>query len=324
MNSEQYERQNLLEKDAETLALVEAMGEIGGSEPSQKSERKIEAPPRVRDEGPRRPALNEVALYGRAGQVVNTIFPHSEADKSALLLHFLAGYGNLIGRSAHCQVESTRHFSNTFFGCVGETAKARKGTAWNRVRDVLARIDAPWARDRIQSGLSSGEGLIAAVAGGDDGAAAADKRLFVLQPELASTLKVMSREGNTLSPVIREAWDSGTLRTLVKRDPLHAEDAHISIVGHITADELCRYLTATESANGFANRFLWSCSSRSKCLPEGGNLSERELDALADLLRVHAARGLPLIHRVPGAGERRLSRPGSLEPHGHPECCANG
>jgi len=152
-------------------------------------------------------------------------------------------------------VESTRHYSNIFFGCVGETAKGRKGTAWNLVRDVLARIDDTWARERIQSGLSSGEGLIAAVAHHDK--AATDRRLFVLQAELASTLKVMAREGNTLSPLIREAWDSGSLRTLVKCDPLHVEDAHISIVGHITRDELRRYLSATESANGFANRFLW-------------------------------------------------------------------
>ena len=33
-----------------------------------------------------------------------------------------------------------------------------------------------------------------------------------------------------------------------------------------------RLLDATESANGFANRFLWVCVRRSKCLPEGGNI----------------------------------------------------
>lgn len=113
-------------------------------------------------------------------KVVNTILPHSEADRVSLLLHFLAGFGSVIGRFAYCQVESTRHYSNIFFGCVGETAKGRKGTAWNRVRDVLARIDDTWTRERVQSGLSSGEGLIAAVADHDD--AATDRRLFVLQP----------------------------------------------------------------------------------------------------------------------------------------------
>lgn len=254
-------------------------------------------------EGPRRPTLNDAALYGAVGQVVNAIYPHSEADKSALLLHFLAGYGSLIGRSAHCRVESTRHFTNIFFGCVGETAKGRKGTASNRVRDVLARIDAAWACERIQSGLSSGEGLIAAVAGAGD--AAVDRRLCIVQPELANTLKVMGREGNTLSPVIREAWDSGSLRTLVKREPLHVEDAHVTIVGHITSDELRRYLNATEAGNGFANRFLWARSARSKCLPEGGRLSEQELNELADIVRpaVKFGRAAGLIVRDEAARE---------------------
>lgn len=83
-------------------------------------------------------------------------------------------------------------------------------------------------------------------------------------------LKVMTREGNTLSPVIRSAWDCGDLKTMVKNSPAKATGAHISIVGHITRDELRRLLTQTESANGFANRFCWLAVKRSKCLPDGG------------------------------------------------------
>ncbi len=80
----------------------------------------------------------------------------------------------------------------------------------------------------------------------------------------------MTREGNTLSPVIRSAWDCGDLKTMVKNSPAKATGAHISIVGHITRDELRRLLTQTESANGFANRFCWLAVKRSKCLPDGG------------------------------------------------------
>jgi hypothetical protein len=56
-----------------------------------------------------------------------------------------------------------------------------------------------------------------------------------------------------------------------------ATGAHISIIGHITRDELLRYLDDTEAANGFGNRFLWICVRRSKVLPEGGRLSDGEL-----------------------------------------------
>ena len=96
-----------------------------------------------------------------------------------------------------------------------------------------------------------------------------------MEQEFASVLKVAEREGSTLSATIRQAWDSGNLRILNKNSPARATGAHISILGHVTKAELLRYLTSTEAANGFANRFLWVCVRRSKCLPEGGRHWER-------------------------------------------------
>jgi len=112
-----------------------------------------------------------------------------------------------------------------------------------------------------------------------------DKRLLIIEAEFANVLKVMTREGNTLSPVIRCAWDSGNLRTMTKNSPAKATNAHISIVGHITRDELRRLLTQTESANGFANRICWLAVKRSKCLPDGGAIHTVNFDdIIADLL----------------------------------------
>ena len=80
--------------------------------------------------------------------------------------------------------------------------------------------------------------------------------------------------GGMFAEIIRQAWDDGNLRSLTKSSPARATDAHISIIGHITKDELRRYLEDTETANGFANRFLWVCARQSKLLPEGGRLNE--------------------------------------------------
>ena len=85
-------------------------------------------------------------------------------------------------------------------------------------------------------------------------------------------MKVLAREGNTLSPVIRNAWDGKTLQTMAKNSPLRATGAHIGIVGHITKQELLRHITATELANGFFNRFMVVAVQRSKTLPFGGRL----------------------------------------------------
>jgi hypothetical protein len=56
------------------------------------------------------------------------------------------------------------------------------------------------------------------------------------------------------------------------------------LVGHITRDELLRYLDRTEIGNGFANRFLWILVRRSQSLPEGGSLGQDELTELREAL----------------------------------------
>src|SRR5437588_5491929 len=93
-----------------------------------------------------------------------------------------------------------------------------------------------------------------------------DRRLMVVEPEFATILKVASREGNTISAIIRQAWDTGDLRVMTRNAPLEATDTHISLIAHVTDQELKRLLTTTEAANGFANRFLMAVVQRSKLL----------------------------------------------------------
>ena len=112
-----------------------------------------------------------------------------------------------------------------------------------------------------------------------------DKRLFAVESEFAGALRAVQRPGNTLSATIREGWDSGNLRTLTKNDPVTATGAHVCIVGHITDDELRAELTATDTANGFANRFLFVAVKRSKLLPHGGDVAD-EGEAQAFALRL--------------------------------------
>ena len=99
-----------------------------------------------------------------------------------------------------------------------------------------------------------------------------DKRLVCLEPEFGRTLRVAEREGSTLSAIIRQAWDTGNLRVMIRTNGEVATGAHISIIGHITQDELRRELKNTEAANGYANRFLWVAVRRSKLLPDGGQV----------------------------------------------------
>lgn len=96
----------------------------------------------------------------------------------------------------------------------------------------------------------------------------------------------MKRDGNTLSDVIRNAWDSRErLETLVKHSPTKATDATVSIVAHITTNELRAKLDETAIANGFANRFLFACVRRSKELPFGGTPEPAKMQTLGERLR---------------------------------------
>jgi len=225
------------------------------------------------------PILADPALHGLAGDVVRAVEPHSEADPAAVLMQFLTAFGNVIGTGSHCLVEASRHGLNLFSVLVGESSKARKGTSWGHVRRLFEQVDSDWTSNRVTGGLSSAEGLISEVR--DESEVPTDKRLMVVQDEFASVLRIMAREGNNLSPILRSAWDCGTLRTLVKHDPLKATNAHISMVGHITRPELLKYLSETESHNGFANRLLWVCVKRSKFLPEGGMVPLETLTGLS-------------------------------------------
>ncbi len=247
------------------------------------------------------PILSDTALYGLAGEIVRTIEPHTEADNAALLLQLLAGFGCLIGRTAYFRAEADFHNTKIFGVVVGASSKGRKGSSFGHIRQLLCRVDETFA-NCIHDGLSSGEGLIYHVRDAqskkvpvkekgrivdyqdeivDEGAT--EKRLFVVEPEFARVLRAMQREGNILSSIIRQSWDSDRLKVMTK-NPIKASDCHISIIGHITSDELRRNLDETETANGFANRFLWVFTRRSKYLPEGGNLRDSEINILVEKL----------------------------------------
>ncbi len=218
------------------------------------------------------PAPPAPATYhGLAGEIVNTIAPETEADPVAILSQLLVCFGAAVGRGAWFQVEATRHHPNEFLVLIGDSARARKGSSWDHVHRLITGAD-PTITARILTGLSSGEGLIHSVrdpTGQDPGST--DRRLLVIEPEFVSVLKNVSREISTLSPTLRSAWDGRPLAILTRTAPARATDAHISVIGHITATELQHHINPVELANGLLNRFLLLGCRRVRLLPEGGD-----------------------------------------------------
>ena len=265
------------------------------------------------------PTLEPAALHGVAGEIVSTIEPHTEAAPAGVLVSLLIALGCLIGRGPHQWLDGARHGLNLFALLVGPSNDGRKGTAVARARTVLSSVDEDFAHANIANGLSSGQGLIFHVRDAMDAPppldgkppktpdpGVRDKRLLVIEDEIAGPLRQMHGRENTLSPVLRTAWDSTPLRTLTRANAMCATDPHISIIGQITPEELRVTTTDVDYASGLLNRFLFVYVERTQLLPHGGDASAKALAPLIASLSApwtsHGARAkCPLI---PARGRR--------------------
>lgn len=236
--------------------------------------------------GPRWPVLEPEALHGLAGDIVRAFDPHTEADPAAVLITFLVSFGNAAGRAPHFQIGETRHGVNTGAVITGDTSTARKGESRGPTLRLFQTADPEWLVTREIGGVGSGEGIIWNIRdAAKDDAGVSDKRLMVVEEEFSSLLKVANRDGSIVSEIVRKAWDGRRLGNMVKRAPVTATDPHVSLVGHITQDELRRELTDASAANGFGNRYLWACARRSKLLPNGGRLDNESASKLAERVK---------------------------------------
>jgi 5S rRNA maturation endonuclease (ribonuclease M5) len=235
--------------------------------------------------------LSEAALWGLAGQIVNTIAPQSEASSAALLSQLLCTFGCIIGRSPSFLTEADHQRANIFVLNVGTSSKGRKGTSWGHIEKLYRTLDPDWMKNNVKSGLSSGEGLLWPLKDNNLNDQSdipkiqkIDKRLLCVETEFSSLLQVMTRAGNTVSSIIRNAWDGKTLSTLTK-NPIEVSDPHVSIIGHITKQELLKLLSENDISNGFGNRFLFFLVKRSQLLPEGGNIDPKDFNFMAEELK---------------------------------------
>lgn len=236
-------------------------------------------------------------FYGLFGDIVRKIGPHSEADPVGILVSLLAYFTAIIGRTPYFAIEATRHYLNLFVGLIGDTSSGRKGTASNYGDLLFKDVDAKFLTDNIVSGMSSGEGVINNVRDPiikevdgtqetvDEGVS--DKRLLVREEELAQPFNAMNRRDNTLSAVLRLAWDGKPLRTLTRNNPLKATNAFISLLGHSSKEEFLKIVSATEVFNGLINRCLLFMVKRSKFLSRGGQL--HTVDFLTDIQKLREA-----------------------------------
>lgn len=243
----------------------------------------------------------------------------------------------------HLMIGEDRHDPRLFVAVVGATARARKGTSMGLVERIMKATEAKRDTEifdaakkivplRVTPGpLSSGEGVIYAIRDASDkmlkikekvidpvsgkeketgkelempeDPGVTDKRLLVTDGELGGALDMMQREGNTVSAILRTAWDGRGIEPLTKNSRIRVTRPHLCIVGHITRDELSEKMSRTEVHNGFVNRFSWCGSRRSKRVPfpatlDGDKVSELALRIAVAISKAHV---IGRVHLAPEA-----------------------
>jgi hypothetical protein len=306
--------------------LRDVLASIAGRESS-----KATAPPEAIATDDYDPELEAIALpapawperpeamlsHGVVGGLLRRVELETEADPASIATTFLVAMGNVIGRGPHAVVDGTPHHLNLFAAIVGGTSEGRKGTSMGIVRAIMRDVDPDWVRLCRTPNLTSGEGLIDRVR--DDvyrmildkktgqpenvlvEPGVEDKRLLCEIQELAGTMRAGRSERSTLFQTMREAWDGVDLATMSKNSRRAATAPHVSVVAHVTPEELTKLQTDADVFGGTWNRFLWIASKRARLRPHGGDfdeLGELQADVRSVVTR---ARNVGRMRRTPAA-----------------------
>jgi hypothetical protein len=234
---------------------------------------------------PNGPTLQPAAYCGFVGELLRTAETQTEASPGNVLLDILAPYGNIVGRGAWVTVTGKRHHPALYVGIFGPPSAA-KGDGWNAGRHIFFGVNSWWADKCVANGVGSGEGLVERVedpmeivdsATGEviGRTGAEDTRCLLRLSELSIYFKRGRGPRSTLAEYLLQAWDGDPIH-IPNRKPnaLTATKYTISVCGDITPAALHRALKdGVEGENGWASRFLWGVTSRSRFLPNGGNLA---------------------------------------------------
>jgi Bifunctional DNA primase/polymerase, N-terminal/Primase C terminal 1 (PriCT-1) len=205
------------------------------------------------------PAAPAAAAYhGVLGEIALAVAPLMEADRVAVLGTNLVMFGAACG-GARTFYQGSMQRANLSVLLVGGTGfSGRKGTALDLSRTVF-HLAYPDLDELWLVGVASGEAI-----SGHLERKVPEDRVLIVEPEFGRILTIMNRQGSTLSPVLRNAWDGVPLGYGRARDESLVPTHHVALLGHITPIELRQKLTEVDAGNGFANRLLFLAVRRSQ------------------------------------------------------------
>lgn len=239
--------------------------------------------------------------------VVEHCCAHSEAVPVAVTINVLLRFAALVGPLVYLPIGDERRLLNEFVLMVGPTGLG-KGSSNHGPSRLFRRVEEYLALDlenqfqagksdgisqypllKIHTGgLSSGEGLAAALNDGEDDDKAEpvpDKRILIIEPEFSNTLSMSQRTGNIICMVLRNAYDGVDIKPLTKRDKVRVTNPYVCLMANITARELTGHDQSEMMVyNGMLNRFLilWQQPEKNVAFPQP--IPDAILDTMAQSL----------------------------------------
>lgn len=198
----------------------------------------------------------DVAFGGLVGECVHEMSQGTDASLVGLLASFLSVFGAVMPAIAYSRGQQT---TSPFIALVGESGVGRKGTAMHRALDAvrLSGIGSLAVNRSILDGINSGEGLITALAARQQHWGGATVG-FIFEDEFASLMQSRDRDGSTLDPKMRAAFDGSILSNRkVSGETVVNPPYWLPALTAITPTELRYRLDDRAARTGSANRWLY-------------------------------------------------------------------
>lgn len=251
-------------------------------------------------------APDPVAFDGLLGELVDDLAAGTDASKVGLLGSLIAYAGALVPGSAYFH---RVHTSSPFIALVGESGIGRKGTAMNRVMDAMSNaLEQSTVHRVVMDGLNSGEGLVSALFYRREHYPQEPTVGLVFEEEYATLMAARGRDGSTLDPKMRQAFDGGPMSNRKAGETKTVMPPYwLPALIAITPVELRTRLEPGALQSGSANRWLYLPVTRRLMDPtnEAPVFSRDHKQAIADAHR--AAQRVPPLLLVDAAVTHRTT-----------------
>lgn len=202
------------------------------------------------------PPPEAVAFAGLLGELTEDLAAGTDASTIGLLGSLVAFCGALLPGQAYFARMQT---SSPYVALVGESSIGRKGTAMARVMDAMSHaLESTPVNRVILDGVNSGEGLISALHYKKEHFPHEPTVGLLFEEEYATLLAARGRDGSTLDPKMRQAFDGGPLSNRRSSETKTVLPPYWlpALIG-ITPAELRERLEPAALQSGSANRWIY-------------------------------------------------------------------